>query len=80
MELEGYSRPTYNKLVHSAMTRSIVVGVGLIHKLTVDEFVDCANIPTTYCGKIFLVQNVEITHMTLATPANSRYSRTSSQG
>jgi len=25
--LEGYSRPTYNKLVHSAMTRSTVVGV-----------------------------------------------------
>jgi len=37
-ELEGYSRPTYNKLVHSATTRSTVVGV--IHKLTVDEFVD----------------------------------------
>jgi len=34
MELEGYSRPTYNKLVHSATTRSSVVGV--IHKLTVD--------------------------------------------
>ena len=37
MELEGYSRPTYNKLVHSAMTCFTVVGV--IHKLTVDEFV-----------------------------------------
>jgi len=41
MEFEGYSRPMYNKLVHSATTRSTVVGV--IHKLTVDEFVDCAN-------------------------------------
>jgi len=30
-----------NKLVHSATTRSTVVGV--IHKLTIDEFVDCAN-------------------------------------
>jgi len=34
MELEGYSRPTYNKLVHSATTRSTVVGV--IYKLTVE--------------------------------------------
>ena len=38
MELEGYSRPTYNKLVHSATTRFTVIGV--IHMLTVDEFVD----------------------------------------
>ena len=36
MESEGYSRPTYNKLLHSATTRSTVVGV--IHKLTVDDF------------------------------------------
>jgi len=35
MELEGYSRPTYSKLVHSAMTRFTVVGV--IYKLTVDD-------------------------------------------
>ena len=41
MELEFYNRPTYNKLVHSATTRSTVVGV--IHKLTVDEFVDRTN-------------------------------------
>ena len=27
MELEGYSRPTYNKLVHSATRRFTVVGV-----------------------------------------------------
>ena len=27
MELEGYTRPTYNKLVHSAMTHLTVVGV-----------------------------------------------------
>jgi len=44
-ELKGYSRPTYNKLVHLAMTRSTVLGV--IHKLTVDEFAD------NTCGKIF---------------------------
>ena len=50
MELEGYSRPTYNKLVHSAMTRLAVVGV--IHKLTVDESFDHTNTPTTYCGEI----------------------------
>jgi len=50
MESAGYSRPTYNKLVHSATTRSTVVGV--IHKLTVDEFVDHTNTPTTCCGEI----------------------------
>jgi len=31
VDLKGYGRPTYNKLVHSATTRSTVVGV--IHKL-----------------------------------------------
>jgi len=51
MELEDYSRAVYNKLVHSATTRSIVVGV--IHKLTVDEFVDNTCTPTTCCGEIF---------------------------
>jgi len=65
MELEGYSRPACNKLVHSAMSRSTAVGV--IHKLTVDEFVDCTNTPNTCCGKIFEVQNVEITRVTLTT-------------
>ena len=35
IELEGYSRPTYNKIVHSATTRATVVGV--IHKLTVES-------------------------------------------
>jgi len=43
---EDYSRATYNKLVHSATTRSTVVGI--IHKLTVDEFVDCTNTPIRY--------------------------------
>ena len=52
MELDGYSRPTYNKLVYSAMMRSTVEGV--IHKLTVDDqFVDHTNSPTTWCGTIF---------------------------
>ena len=50
MELEGYSRPTRDKLVYSAMTRSTVVGVS--HKLTVDEFVDNTCTPTTCCGEI----------------------------
>ena len=36
IELKDYSGPTYNKLVHSAMTRSTVVNV--VHKLTVDEW------------------------------------------
>ena len=53
IELESYSRPTCIKLVHSATTRSTVVGV--INKLTVvvNEFVDHTNTPTTYCGEIF---------------------------
>ena len=51
MELGGYSQPSYNKLVHSTMKRSIVVGV--IHKLAVDEFVACTNALTTCCGEIF---------------------------
>jgi len=52
MKLESYSRPTYNKLVHSAMTRRSTV-VDVIHKLTVDEFFDHTNTPTTCCGEIF---------------------------
>jgi len=36
MELEGYSRPTYNKFVHSATNRLAVVDV--IDKLTFYEF------------------------------------------
>ena len=72
MELEDYSRPRYNKVgfqahvkvaSHSVTTCSTVVGV--IHKLTVDEFVDHTNTPTTCCGEIFLVQNVEMSRVTL---------------
>ena len=48
MELEGYSRPTYNKLVHSATTCSTIIVV--IHKPTVKEFVDNTNTPTTCWG------------------------------
>jgi len=66
MELRGYSRPTYIKLVYSAMMLSTVVGV--IHKMTVEEFVDCTNTPVTCCGEIFQVQNLEIIHVTLTTP------------
>jgi len=43
-------------------THSPVVGV--IHKLTVDEFVDHTNTSQTWCGEIFSVQNVELTHVT----------------
>jgi len=65
MELEGYSRPMYNKLVHSAI-------VGVIHKLTVDEVVDHSKTPMTCCCEIFYVQNLEITHMTLTTPTRGQ--------
>jgi len=44
------------------MTRSTVVGV--IHKLTVDEFVDHTNTPTTSCGETFVVQNLENAQVT----------------
>ena len=50
MELEGYSRPTYNKLAHSATTRSTVVGV--IHKLTADEFVDNISFFHLFTGQL----------------------------
>jgi len=30
-----------------------------------DEFVDHSNTPTTWCGKVFKVQNIEIAHVTL---------------
>jgi len=43
-----HQRPTYNKFVHSA-----TVIVGVIHKLTVKEFVDHTNTPITWCGEIF---------------------------
>ena len=55
--VRGYSRPT---CFHSATTRSTVVGLCVMHKLTVDEFVDHSNTPTTWCGKVFYVQNVEL--------------------
>ena len=45
------------------MTRSTIIYV--IHKLTIDEFADCTNTPMTCSGKIFKVQNVEITNVTL---------------
>jgi len=49
LQLEGYSRPTYNKLVHSATMHFTVVGV--IHKLTVDVDNTCTS--TTCCDEIF---------------------------
>ena len=51
MELEGYSQPTYNKLVHSDTICSTVIGV--THKPTVDDFVDNACTPMACCGEIF---------------------------
>jgi len=41
MELKGNSRPTYNKLMHSATMCLTIKGV--IHKQIVDEFVDQTN-------------------------------------
>jgi len=46
MELEGYSRPTYNKLEQSSTTRSTIVGA--VHKLTVDEFTSLLITPAKF--------------------------------
>jgi len=51
MKLEVYSRQIYNKRAQSATTCYTVVGVGLIHKLTVDDFVDNTCTPTISCGE-----------------------------
>jgi len=50
--MESHSRPIGNKLVHSATTRSTVIGI--IHKLTVDVDNTCRPTPTTCCGEFFL--------------------------
>jgi len=72
MELEGYSRPTCTKLVHSAMTRSNDRRmcsrqaerrrVSWLHQYT-----------DNCCGEIFFysVQDVEITHVTPTTPTQA---------
>ena len=55
--------------MHSATTCSNVVGV--IHKLTIDEFVNNTCTLTTCCCEIFCeVHNVEITHVTLTPRLN----------
>ena len=48
------------------MTCSTIVGV--IHKLTVNEFADNTCTPTTCSGEIFKVHNVEITYGTMTMP------------
>ena len=64
MKLEGYSGTMCNKYVHSTMTRSSrfhMCPVGVINKPTTGEVwnVDITCIPTTCCGKILLVHNVD---------------------
>ena len=49
MELEGYSRPTCNKLVHPATMRSAIVGV--IYRLYRRRVL--LTTPSTCCGEIF---------------------------
>jgi len=64
MKLEGNSGTMCNKNVHSTVTRSSRFHylIGVIKKPTTDRVVDitCRPIPTTCCGEIFSVQNVEI--------------------
>ena len=53
--------------MHSANTRPTVVCV--IHKLAVNALLHGhRSTPTTCCGEIFKVQNVEMSHMTVTTP------------
>jgi len=67
MELEGYSLPTYNKLVHSATTRSTVVGV--IHKLTVESTsLLITLIHRRLAVAKFFTSKKEITHVTWPCP------------
>jgi len=69
MELEGYSRPMYNKLVHSATAHRTVIGV--IHKLTVDKFVNCTG---DLLWWNFLGPKCRITHLTLTVPTQGTVS------
>ena len=59
-----------NKHVHSTVTRSSRFHclIGVINKPTTDRVVDITCIPTTCCGEIFYVHNVEIAHVILTTP------------
>jgi len=74
VKLEGYSGPMCNKHVHSTMTRSSRFHrpIGVINKPTRDRVVDITCIPTTCCGEIFRVHNVEIAHVTLTTPLSGK--------
>jgi len=53
----------------------------MCHKQTDDgRLVDITCIPTTCCGEIFEVHNVEIAHVTLATPALTHHKTKTSHG
>ena len=70
MKSEGYGGAMCNKHLHSTMTRFESLQLSYrCHKQTGHgRVVDITNIPTTCCGKIFKVQNVEIAHVTLTIP------------
>jgi len=71
MKLEGYSGTMCNKYVYSTVTRLSRFRCPIGHKQTdygPDQVVDITSIPTTCCGEIFYVHNVEIAHVTLTTP------------
>jgi len=61
----------FNKHVHSTVTRSSRFHclISVINKpTTVELYISVTCIPTTCCGEIFLVHNVEIAHVTVTTP------------
>jgi len=75
MKLEGYRELMCNKHVHTTMIRSSRFHclIGVINKPTTDRVVDIICIPTTCCGEIFKVHNVEIDHMTLITRSSAEW-------
>ena len=58
--------------VHSTMTRPTLSFSQMCHKQTDHgRLLDITCIPTTCCGEIFYVHNVEIAHVTLTMPTYS---------
>ena len=70
-EVEGLQWAMYNRNVHSTMTRSsrFYCLIGVINKPTTDKlWISPVYRPTTSCGTILLVHNVEIAHVTITMP------------
>jgi len=73
MKLEGYSGLIYNKcaLNHDAI-ESFPLSYRCHKQTNHGHVVDITCIPTTCCGEIFKVHNVEIAHVTLTMPLSGK--------